>query len=373
MPTRVRSFCKINLGLGVGPTRADGFHGLVTLYQTLALHDRVTVQARPAANTTVTLVANHAAVPSDAGGNAAQNTAYKVVTGALSKLKLTAEVHITIDKRLPIQGGLGAGSANAAAALIALEAELGQALPGPERLELAAEVGSDVPLFLLGGTVLGLSRGEAVYPMPDSPALPIVVAVPEVGVSTAQAFRDLDVQMAASVGSPATQTLTQTLLTYRLEQLSRVLVSPWTLTGAGRVPTGIVNSSPSLSDDKGGLPSGSGLSASGAREKSDLAENPLLTLVRTGIENDFESVAFRQHPSLCDIKRALRGETAGSSNGQATQALYAALSGSGSALFGIYGSPESAREAQQRVQSLGHRALLTEMLPRSAYWHRMFA
>ena len=80
--------------------------------------------------------------------------------GRWQRLGIAAEVEIGIEKRLPVQGGMGAGSANAVAALLGLERELGLALPGPERLELAAEVGSDVPLFLLGGTVLGLGRGE---------------------------------------------------------------------------------------------------------------------------------------------------------------------------------------------------------------------
>ena len=82
--------------------------------------------------------------------------------GVWHRWGLAAEVAIHIEKRLPVQGGMGAGSANAAAALLGLERELGVALPGVERLELAAEVGSDVPLFLLGGAVLGTGRGELV-------------------------------------------------------------------------------------------------------------------------------------------------------------------------------------------------------------------
>ena len=101
--------------------------------------------------------------------------------------------------------------------------------------------------------------------------------------------------------------------------------------------------------------------------------DPLLALVRTGVENDFESVAFRQHPPLHDLKLALLGEKSGFPGNGADGALYASLSGSGSALFGIYGSDEAAREAQQRVQSLGTRALLTQTLPRQEYWQRMFA
>ena len=192
MATRVRSHCKINLGLAVGPVRADGFHGLTTIYQTLAAHDVVTVSARAAAKTVIRLTADHAGVPSSGSGDAERNTAYKMVAGALERLGVAAEVTIDIQKRLPVQGGLGAGSANAVAALLGLERELGMALPQAERLELAAGVGSDVPLFLLGGTILGLGRGEEVYALPDSPVLACVLALPEVGVSTRLAFAELD-------------------------------------------------------------------------------------------------------------------------------------------------------------------------------------
>lgn len=380
--TRVRSFCKINLGLAVGPIRPDGFHNLTTCYQTLALHDFVTVTAKRASSTRIVLETDHPGVPSTARGDAERNTACKMVAGALEQLGLHAEVHIELEKRLPVQGGLGAGSANAVAALLGLERELGAALPGPDRLALAASVGSDVPLFLLGGTVLGLHRGEAVYPLPDSAALPVIVAVPPVGVSTAQAFRDLDAPMLDGGQLQSGAGLTENPSPDRLEMLSRVLASLWTSTGAGRVATGIANSPPYPPAGQGCLPSGSNASEGLHGDPSDLAEspgspsrlrvgvvNPILALVRTGVENDFESVAFRQHPSLRDIKRLLTG----SRETEASQALYAALSGSGSALFGIYGSAEAAREAQQRVQVSGTRAFLTETLSRQEYWQRMFA
>ena len=395
MPTSVRSFSKINLGLAVGPLRADGFHGLTTLYQTLALHDLVTVSAQPAAHTHITLEATQPAaeqrvlraqgVPSTATGDAERNTAFRIVAGALDRLRMTARVHIHIEKRLPVQGGLGAGSANAAAALLGLERELSMALPGPERLALAAEVGSDVPLFLLGGTVLGLGRGEAVYPFPDSPGLPVVVAIPKVGVSTAQAFHDLDARSTAQAMSSEPASLTESVSSSRVEELSRVLAAVWTSTGVRRDPTGIANLVPDLPLGTGTLPQGSAVGMPSQERTGDLAGNPgspdnlltgmmnlLLALVHTGVENDFEEVAFQQHPSLCDIKRALLGQKPGSSDKGPSGALYAALSGSGSALFGIYGSSEAAREAQQRVQSLGIRALVTETLGRLEYWQRMF-
>jgi 4-diphosphocytidyl-2-C-methyl-D-erythritol kinase len=347
MSTRVRSFSKINLGLAVGPARPDGFHGLATMYQTLALHDFVAVEARAAAVTKITLTSNHPGVPRTETRNAEKNTAFVMVAGALARMGIAAEVTIDIQKRLPVQGGMGAGSANAVAALLGLERELGQAVPGSERLKLAAEVGSDVPLFLLGGSVLGLGRGEEVYPLPDTPAIPCVVAIPSVGVSTAQAFRDLDAKSEVrEAGSASTLTFQQPL--DRLSELSRVLAAIWTIDGVESGPSGIAR--PGLPDKQG-----------------NLAENPLLALVRTGIENDFEEVAFSQHPSLRSTKRDLMGSDSGGS------ALYAALSGSGSALFGLYESQADARAAQQRVQQSGTQAILTETLPRSAYWDTMFA
>ncbi len=345
MPTRVRSYSKINLGLAVGPGRPDGFHALTTVYQTVALYDVVTVTARNAASTTIRITSNHPGVPRTKTGDAARNTAWKMVSGALERMGISAEVDIDIEKRLPVQGGMGAGSANAAAALMGLEQELHMALPGEQRLGLAAEVGSDVPLFLVGGTVLGLGRGEQVYPLPDAGSTPCVIAVPGVGVSTGAAFRELDARMASELTSDSVED--------RLEKLSRVYAAVWTNAGVNSGPSGIT------SPDVSGPPEALG-------DRGDLAENPLLALVRTGIENDFEEVVFSQHPFLRSTKRDLMGS---SSDG----ALMAALSGSGSALFGLYGTRAAAEAAQRRVQASGMRAILTETLTRREYWHTMFA
>ncbi len=223
MPTAVRSYAKINLGLGIGAPRADGFHALVTVYQTLEIHDLVTVTARPVAETSIRLTSNDARVPTDG-----RNTAWKMISFALEELGASADVAIHIEKRLPVQGGLGAGSANAVAALVGLEAELGlasqpvsepakqQAAPGwpAKRLEIAARVGSDVPLFLIGGTILGVDRGQQVRPLPDLDPTWCVVAIPDEGVSTAQAFRDWDALCAA-------EGLTPEASTDKLNELSR--------------------------------------------------------------------------------------------------------------------------------------------------------
>ena len=358
MSTRVRSFCKINLGLAIGPPRPDGFHALATLYQTLEVHDVVTIEVRSptslrdGGHPSISLTTHHPRVPTDS-----RNTAWKMVERALERMGIAAEVAIHLEKDLPVQGGLGAGSANAAAALIGLERELGTALPDDERLKIAAEVGSDVPLFLIGGAVRGTNRGEQVEAMNDLPPMPCVIAVPGIGVSTPHAFQEWDAVIASHerlTGHPAPD---------RLEELSHVYasvlgVSP--TTERASESSGIVRGL--MPDRNQAAPQNGGQGST----RNDLAEDPLLALVRTGIENDFEQVVFPQYPLLREIKRLLVGDPAGG-------ALYAALSGSGSALFGLYRNEEDARAAQQRVQASGCKAIVTGTLPRAEYWGTMFA
>ncbi|MGA1982018.1 MAG: 4-(cytidine 5'-diphospho)-2-C-methyl-D-erythritol kinase [Acidobacteriaceae bacterium] len=397
MATRVRSYSKINLGLAIGPVRADGFHGLTTLYQTVALHDVVTVEARPGSRfevrgsreganpSEITLTTNHPEVPTDE-----RNTAWRMVERALAQTGVAAQVTIHIQKELPVQGGLGAGSANAAAALIGLQRELGLMVRGP--LELAAEVGSDVPLFLVGGTVLGTGHGEQVEAMPDLPVTWCVVAVPDVGVSTARAFQEWDERQGTGdrdqgserQGSlpPGTQ-LTSPVEPDRLKGLGHVYASVFGVrpaTGQASDTSGIVRSrqgSSSSETKQGGLEEQRFTSEQGSA-LNGLAGNPLLALVRTGIENDFEQVVFPQYPLLREIKHELMGPPAdglreGRPDDLSGKALYAALSGSGSALFGLYRSEADARAAQQRVQASGCKAMLTQTLPRAEYWRTMFA
>jgi 4-diphosphocytidyl-2-C-methyl-D-erythritol kinase len=360
MSTTVRSFSKINLGLAIGPARADGFHGLTTCYQTLAAHDFVTVEAKPAARTSLRLTSNDERVPTDD-----RNTAWKMADWALNALKTNAEVHIHIEKRLPVQGGIGAGSANAVAALIGLEQELARAgvaeLPGAEQLRIAAMVGSDVPLFLIGGTVLGVGRGEQVSPLPSISPTECVLALPEAGVSTPQAYRDWDVLHVAGTA----EQLTTSDASDRLVALSRALASAFVPRLSGGLSAGVGAYSSGVSALSGDLAVKAG-PPSNLFDGVQSRENPLLALVRTGIENDFEEVVFRQHPSLGNIKRIL----AGSGNPEET-AVYAALSGSGSALFGLYGTADAAAAAESRLGEAGIRSLRTLTLPRDEYWRTM--
>ncbi len=346
MPTAVRSHAKINLGLAIGAPRPDGFHALTTVYQTLEMHDLVTVSARPSSATEIKLTSNDGRVPIDS-----RNTAWKIVSLVLHELQVTADIEIHIEKRLPVQGGLGAGSANAVAALIGLETELTfdyTASWRAKRLAIAAQVGSDVPLFLIGGAVLGLDRGQQVYPLPDFEPVWCVVAVPEVGVSTPQAFRDWDALC-------ATEGLTAEASADKLNELSRAYASAF----AGAIPGGQQGAGSS------GVPALGG----------DLAGPQEAALVRTGITswiaNDFERVVFLQHPFLADIKRVLAAaDTPGA-------ALHASLSGSGSALFGLYLTRGDAEAAIARLNDLGKemgtnlRSTLTRTLPRQIYWDQM--
>ena len=185
MAISVRSFGKINLGLKIGPLREDGFHELRTIYQTIALSDTVRVDVSKGVG--IEIVCKDNRVPCDES-----NTCWRVADRVLRSLKTRGKIRIAIDKRLPVQGGVGAASSNAVATMMALEKELKQQLPPDERLRIASEVGSDLPLFLMGGTVLGTGHGEQVYPLEDLPSFHCVIATPQVGVSTPAAFADWD-------------------------------------------------------------------------------------------------------------------------------------------------------------------------------------
>src|ERR1700682_294321 len=185
MSVTVRSFAKINLGLCIGALRPDGFHHLRTIYQTIALHDviRVTVTRGKG----IEIRCKDPRVPKDQS-----NTCYRVVEPAMTALRAKGHVVIEIDKTLPVQGGLGGGSGNAVAVLLALERVFTKHLPAAEKLRIAASGGSDLPLFLHGGTILGLGHGEEVYPLPDLPSVACVIATPEISISTPKAFADWD-------------------------------------------------------------------------------------------------------------------------------------------------------------------------------------
>jgi 4-diphosphocytidyl-2-C-methyl-D-erythritol kinase len=333
MTVTVRSFAKINLGLRIGAPRKDGFHELLTVYQTIALHDVIRISAGRGSG--IEIQCDDPRVPLDES-----NTCFRIVEKALAALRVKAKVVIEIEKRLPVQGGMGGASANAVACLIALEQALKKELPQAERLRIAAEVGSDLPLFLVGGTVLGVGRGEQVYPLPDLPAIVCVVVTPEVGVSTPKAFVEWDRmqssgQPGAAVPTRIASKLTASAASDRMNELGRGL-SAW------------------LSELHSGAPSN-------RPRRRGRAENRFLELVRAGIENDFEQVVFPEYPVLGEGKRALL--RAG--------ARYASLSGSGSTLYGLFASRAAAIKAVSRLRKQGWSAQATATLARRAYWRQM--
>ena len=381
MSVSVPSFAKINLGLRIGPLRPDGFHELRTVYQTIALHDFVRVSVGRGSG--IEIQCHDPRVPCDNS-----NTCHKIAGRAIEALKLRGRVVIEIEKRLPVQGGLGGASGNAVAALLALEAATKKQLSPADRLRIAAEVGSDLPLFLIGGTVLGVGRGEEVYPLPDLNPTPCVIALPQIAVSTPEAFRDWD-RLCGAGALAREQGLGEGTASRRAElpstnsshsepalageesanrrgkagSSSHSLLGMTSLKNDSQLTSlaasdRMLKSSREISAWLAAAEGGrrSGVSARGGGR----AESPLLDLVRTGIENDFEKVVFPQHPELREVKSVL----------ERSGAQYASLSGSGSAVYGLFASRDKAAAAVKKLARQGTRAVVTSTLTRRQYWKR---
>jgi len=399
MPVTVRSFAKINLGLRIGRAREDGFHELLTVYQTIGLHDVIRVSVERGSG--IEIRSEDPRVPRDES-----NTCYRIAEKALRALGVKGRAVIEIDKRLPVQGGLGGASANAVATLLGLELAVRKKISQAEKLRIAAEVGSDLPLFLVGGTVLGLGHGEQVFPLPDFPMMDCVVVTPEVGVSTPKAFaewdkmqglkplshggRDAALKRRSSTVDSAASASTAARAGSRSRPAAAMSAPEFSTAGPAASPLGSEHTAELRSagaDEcvrpytKGGAKltgwDGSDrmkwLSCTLSAWLSELyssapsglrggrAGNPLLRLDRAGIENDFEQVVFPEYPKLVEAKNAL--VRAG--------AKYASLSGSGSTLYGLFGSRQAAEGAVRKLRKAGWAAQATSTLPRSAYWRRM--
>lgn len=185
----VRAAAKINLMLGVGAPRPDGFHTLVTVYQAVSLYDDLVVT--PAADLTIeTHAAEHVSTDllPQPGHNIVDRAA--AVLSAHHGRPITGHVHV--DKSIPIAGGLAGGSADAGAALVALDRLHDLRASDDDLLGLAARLGSDVPFALVGGTALGLGHGEIVTPVPDSGAWWWVVVPNPLGMSTPAVYARFD-------------------------------------------------------------------------------------------------------------------------------------------------------------------------------------
>ena len=377
MSIALHSFAKINLGLKIGPLRADGFHSLLTIYQSIALHDIVRVTVEPGEG--IEIRCSDPRVPCDA-----TNTCWKVaervlrlvegnfprrlrsawdnkkdgpigtpkgvhlqnrgvMAGTAKAGSLQSKIIIEIEKHLPVQGGMGASSSNAVTAMLGLERALGIGLAQPEKMRIAAEVGSDLPLFLIGGTVLGVDRGQEVYALQDLPETSLVIVTPPVGVSTPRAFTKWDELLASESADDSALTANQRAVTMRERDRA---ANAWL--GERLLSRVFIAKGPA-----------SGVPAAGG----DRAETPLLDLVQTGIENDFERVVFPEYPELREVKSVLQREGA----------RYASLSGSGSTLYGMFESAGKAEAAAERMRAAGHRAAATRTLGRTEYWKQLAA
>jgi 4-diphosphocytidyl-2-C-methyl-D-erythritol kinase len=178
----VRALGKINLDLRVLGKRPDGFHELRTIFQTISLADTIDIAFTPGGKTSVEV---------EDGLGIPDNLAARAARVALEAMGITGRVEMRIRKRIPMGAGLGGGSSDAAAVLLALPVLAGREVELPELCALAEQLGSDVPFFLLGGRAVGIGRGSELFPLPDEPAAAGLLVVPAVHVSTVEAYRRL--------------------------------------------------------------------------------------------------------------------------------------------------------------------------------------
>ncbi len=280
---RVRALAKLNLDLRVLGKRADGYHELRTIFQTISLSDTLDIAFTPGRKTVVELC-DPLAIP--------DNLVVRAAHLALEAMRAAGRVEIQLTKRIPMGAGLGGGSSDAAAVLLALPVLAGKKLGVAEMCRAGQQLGSDVPFFLLGGTAVGIGRGTEVFPLPDGPAQRGLVVAPDVHVSTAQAYRDL---------SPH--------LTMELQEnkIFSFQCQSWAAPGSGAA------------------------------------------------ENDFETVVLDQQGHLAALKRRLI--RAG--------ARPALMTGSGSALFGLFAEREQADRALEGFR--GERAFPVSTVSRARY------
>ena len=176
---RLKAFAKINLTLEVLNKRPDGYHNLRTVFQTISLADTLDIEFTPARKTTIEI---------DSTVEIADNLVVRAAAAILETMQVNAKVRFRLQKRIPMGGGLGGGSSDAAAVLIALPSLAGRKVPMPRLLETGERLGSDVPFFLLGGCALGLGRGADLYILPDPAQVHGLLVAPPVHVSTAAAY-----------------------------------------------------------------------------------------------------------------------------------------------------------------------------------------
>jgi 4-diphosphocytidyl-2-C-methyl-D-erythritol kinase len=192
---RVRAFAKINTGLKILGKRPDNYHEIRTIYQTIGLHDRLGVSLSKTGKG-IAVECDNPAIPGGQG-----NLVYRTCEAWAHARGWRGAIRVQIEKAIPLGSGLGGASTNAAATIFGLERLSGDGLEFSARHKLAAALGSDVPLFLLGGRVLGCGRGEEVYPLSDLPSRSCLVIFPGFSVSTADAYREAGLRLTEKAGT----------------------------------------------------------------------------------------------------------------------------------------------------------------------------
>jgi 4-diphosphocytidyl-2-C-methyl-D-erythritol kinase len=279
----VRAFAKINLDLTIVGLLPDGYHEVRTVLQSVALHDTLTFTAVPGP---FAITCTQPGVPTDAR-NLVWRAAALLWSVRRDPTAPLAGVRVTLEKRIPAEAGLGGGSSDAAATLVALSRLWNLSLDLPSLARLGARLGADVPFFLAGGTALGSGRGDDVSPLVEPPVTPIVIVKPPFGVPTPDAYGWFDQDR-----------------------------KPKPVRGTSRTLPGW----PAWAHD---------------------------------LRNDLEPPVASRFPQIRRTSRELT----------ALGAMHAAMSGSGSAVFGVFADETVAAAAHAALTARGETALLTGTLP----------
>lgn len=292
MPTQLqaialRSYAKINSGLHILGKRTDGYHEVRTVLQTIALHDRLILKRKRTRG--IQFSSN------EPGIDPADNLVVRAIKLFQRQTGVSGGLTARLEKAIPLGAGLGGGSSNAAATLLGLARLFRLDLRGSDLLPWAGELGSDVPFFLVGGTALGIGRGSEVYPLEELPKRHVLLAIPSSGVSTAEAYGRLSLQLTNA---------------YPESMIPRFCSAFW---------------------------------ASLERQKAP--------------GNDFEPVFFKKSPQLLKVKV----------DWLAAGAVAAGLTGSGSALFGLFEQKWELAQAVSKAAGLDLRFIQTRTLGRTAY------
>src|ERR1700682_674759 len=183
---RIPAFAKVNLRLDILGKRADAYHELRTIFQTISLHDDLRLRASKTSGICLTIRGNESLSLQPVR----KNLVYTEVDALRRELDTPSGVEMALRKKIPAGRGLGGGSSDAAAALHGYLQLTRRTIPAPRLMEIAASLGADVPFFLFGGRALGIGRGDEIYPLPDIPKLTLLVVSPrDIHVPTPDAYR----------------------------------------------------------------------------------------------------------------------------------------------------------------------------------------